>query len=197
MKLCALLSLAALAAAQPAAPPAPLARLESNIQRVARSVNATWGIYIKCLETGEEISINADQQMDTMSVIKLPLMAEAFRQMGEGKFALTDRITLTDAAKRPGTGVIRSLDAGVQLTIKDLLTLMVIVSDNTSTDLIYDKVGGTAPVNALMETWGLKSIRATGTADDWFKALRAAPNAETFHRQAKTPFGLRDRKSVG
>src|ERR1017187_6075484 len=190
MKLCALLSLAALASAQPAAPPPPLAHLESNIQRVARSVNATWGIYIKCLETGEEISINADQQMDTMSVIKLPLMAEAFRQIGEGRFALTDRITLTDAAKRPGTGVIRSLDAGVQLTIKDLLTLMVTVSDNTATDLIYDKVGGTGPVNALMETWGLKSIHATGTADDWFKALRAAPNAETFHRQAKTPFGL-------
>jgi beta-lactamase class A len=197
MKLCALLSLAVLAAAQPAAPPAPLARLESNMQRIARSVNATWGIYIKCLETGEEISINADQQMDTMSVIKLPLMAEAFRQIGEGKFALTDRITLTDAAKRPGTGVIRSLDAGTQLTIKDLLTLMVIVSDNTATDLIYDKVGGTAPVNALMETWGLKSIHATGTADDWFKALRAAPNAETFHRQAKTPFGLSSPRDMG
>jgi beta-lactamase class A len=197
MKLCALLSLAALASAQPTAPPAPLARLESNIQRVARSVNATWGIYIKCLETGEEISINADQQMDTMSVIKLPLMAEAFRQIGEGKFALTDRITLTDAAKRPGTGVIRSLDAGVQLTIKDLLTLMVIVSDNTSTDLIYDKVGGAAPVNALMDAWGLKSIHATGTADDWFKALRAAPNAETFHRQAKTPFGLSSPRDMG
>src|ERR1035438_460908 len=115
MRFCLLLCLVTVAAAQQAAPPAPIARLESNIQGVIRSVNATWGIYIKCLETGEEIAINADQQMDTMSVIKLPLMAEAFRQMGEGKFALTDRITLTDAAKRPGTGVIRSLDAGVQL----------------------------------------------------------------------------------
>src|ERR1035437_5090423 len=189
MRLFLLCCLTVAAAAQPAAV-SPLSRLDANIQRITRSVNATWGIYIKCVETGEEIALKADQQMDTMSVIKIPLMAEAFRQMAAGKFALTDRITLTDAAKRPGTGVIRSLDAGVQLTIKDLLTLMVIVSDNTSTDLIYDKVGGTAPVNALMDTWGLKSIHATGTADDWFKALRAAPNAETFHRQAKTPFGL-------
>ena len=172
MKLCTLVFLCTLAAAQPAAQPAnqppPIARLEANIQRVIRSVSATWGIYIKCLETGEEIAINADQQMDTMSVIKLPLMAEAFRQIEEGKFALSDRIALTAEAKRPGTGVIRSLDPGVQLTIKDLLTLMVIVSDNTATDLVFDKVGGIEPVNRLMDAWGLKSIRATGTADVWF-----------------------------
>jgi len=200
MKICAFLCLAALASAQPGAPPSPLSRLEGNIQRVTRSVNATWGIYIKCLETGEEIAINADQPMDTMSVIKLPLMAEAFRQIEAGKFALTDRITLTDAAKRPGTGIIRSLDAGVQLTIKDLLTLMVIVSDNTATDLIYDKVGGIEPVNRLMESWGLKSIHATGTADVWFKALQAMQSqggAEAFHRAGKTPFGLSSPRDMG
>src|SRR6266568_699266 len=187
------------AAAQPAAQPAPppLKRLESGIQRLTRSVNATWGIYIKCLETGEEIAIDADRQMDTMSVIKIPLMAEAFRQIEAGKFALTDRVTLTEAGKRPGTGIIRSLDAGVQLTVKDLLTLMIIVSDNTATDLLFDKVGGIEPVNRLMTEWGLKQTRATGPADLWFKALRAAPNSETFHRQAKTPFGLSSARDIG
>src|SRR6476659_5062244 len=84
----------------------PLARVEANIQRITKSVNATWGIYIKCIETGEEIAIDADRQMDTMSVIKIPLMAEAFRQIGVGKFQLGDRITLADAMKQPGTGVI-------------------------------------------------------------------------------------------
>src|SRR5882762_2036179 len=141
----------------------PLARLQANIERITKSVNADWGIYIKCLETNEEIAINADDQMDTMSVIKIPLMVEAFRQIEAGKFALTDRITLADPAKRPGTGVIRSLDAGANLTVKDLLTLMIIVSDNTATDLMYEKVGGIEPVNKLMESYGLKSIRATGT----------------------------------
>ncbi len=175
----------------------PLARLDANIQRVIKSVNATWGIYIKCLETGEEIAIDADRQMDTMSVIKIPLMAEAFRQIGEGKFQLSDRVTLTDAMKQPGTGVIRSLDAGATLTVKDLLTLMIIVSDNTATDLLYDKVGGTEPVNRLMKEWGLNSTRATGKADVWFKALRAAPNAEAFHREAKTPFGLSSPRDMG
>jgi len=197
MRLLALPLFAAIASAQPQQPPTPLARLESNIQRITRSVNATWGIYIKCLETGEEIAINADRQMDTMSVIKIPLMAEAFRQIEAGKFSLSDRVTLTDAAKRPGTGIIRSLDAGANLTIKDLLTLMIIVSDNTATDLIYDKVGGVEPVNRLMAEWGLNSIRAPGTADDWFKALRAAPSAEAFHREAKTPFGLSSPRDMG
>ena len=141
MRTCIPFLLAALGAAQ-TSPPAPTSRLEGSIQQVTRSVNATWGIYIKCLETGEEISLDADRQMDTMSVIKIPLMAEAFRQIESGKFSLADRITLTEAAKRPGTGVIRSLDSGAQLTVKDLLTLMIIVSDNTATDLLYDKVGG-------------------------------------------------------
>jgi beta-lactamase class A len=196
MKLCTLFCLAAMAAAQPNAP-APVERLEGNIQRIAKSVNANWGIYIKCLETGEEIALNADQQMDTMSVIKIPLMAEAFRQIEAGKFALADRVKLTDAVKRPGTGVIQSLDSGIELTVKDLLTLMIIVSDNTATDLMYDKVGGTEPVNQLMQSWGLNSIRATGTADAWFKALRAAGGAEAFHQQARTPFGLSSPRDMG
>src|ERR1700738_3896213 len=108
---------AALASAQtPQTPQTPLTRLQSNIERITKSVNADWGIYIKCLETGEEIAINADRQMDTMSVIKIPLMVEAFRQIDAGKFRLEDRVELKDADKRPGTGIIRSLDPGVALT---------------------------------------------------------------------------------
>jgi beta-lactamase class A len=176
---------------------APLARLQSNIERITKSVNADWGIYIKCLETGEEIAINADRPMDTMSVIKIPLMVEAFHQIEAGKFRLNDRIELKDADKRPGTGIIRSLDPGVSLTIKDLLTLMIIVSDNTATDLMFDKVGGIDPVNQLMQSYGLKTIQATATADRWFKALRAAPDATTFHREGKTPFGLSSPREMG
>jgi beta-lactamase class A len=191
-----------LAAAQVGAQPqqqqvAPLARLRSNIERIAKSANADWGIYIKCLETGEEIAIDADRQMDTMSVIKIPLMVEAFRQIEAGKFRLEDRVELKDADKRPGTGIIRSLDPGVSLTIKDLLTLMIIVSDNTATDLMFEKVGGVEPVNQLMQSYGLKTIQATGTADRWFKAIRAAPDAATFHREGKTPFGLASPREMG
>src|SRR5437870_13753402 len=118
--LCLIASAALLAQPQPT--PTPLARLQANIERITHSINADWGIYVKCLETNEEIAVNADRPMDTMSVIKIPLMVEAFRQIGEGKFRLEDRVELKDAEKRPGTGIIRSLDSGVALTIKDLLT---------------------------------------------------------------------------
>ncbi len=184
-------------AQQTPAPPAPLARLQANIERLTRSINADWGIYVKCIETGEEIAINADRQMDTMSVIKIPLMVEAFRQIEAGKFSLSDKVTLKEADKRPGTGVIRSFDPGAVLTIKDLITLMIVVSDNTATDLMFDKVGGTAPVNELMRSYGLTTIKATGPAEVWFKALRAAPSAEEFHRQGKTPFGLSSPRDMG
>ena len=187
-----LLPLAALALAAQ-----PLERLKANIERTTKSVNAQWGIYVKCLETGEEIALNADAVMDTMSVIKIPLMVEAFRQIGEGKFQLSDRITMQESEKRPGTGIMRSLNAGASLTIEDVLTLMNIVSDNTATDLIFTKVGGVAPVNRLMDQYGLKTIRATGPASDWFAALRAAPSALEFHRAAKTPFGLSSPRDMG
>jgi beta-lactamase class A len=189
---------AAQVGAQPQQQPvAPLARLRSNIERITKSVNADWGIYIKCIETGEEIAIDADRQMDTMSVIKIPLMVEAFRQIEAGKFRLEDRVELKDADKRPGTGIIRSLDPGVSLTIKDLLTLMIIVSDNTATDLMFAKVGGIGPVNQLMQSYSLRTIQATGSADRWFKAIRAAPDAATFHREGKTPFGLSSPREMG
>src|SRR6202047_1708627 len=106
---------AALVCAQ--TPQTPLTRLQSNIERITKSINADWGIYIKCLETGEEVAIDADRQMDTMSVIKIPLMVEAFRQIEAGKFSLADKITLQESDKRPGTGIIRSLDPGAVLTI--------------------------------------------------------------------------------
>ncbi len=172
-------------------------RLKANIERITRSVNAQWGIYVKCIETGEEIVIDANRQMDTMSVIKIPLMAEAFRQIEDGKFKLDDRVTLKEEDKRPGTGVMRSLDAGATFSIRDLLTLMTIVSDNTATDLMFAKVGGTEPVNRYMEAQGLSSIRATGPASRWFAALRAAPDAEAFHREAKTLFGLASPHDIG
>jgi beta-lactamase class A len=177
--------------------PTPLDRLRLAVERITRSVNATWGIYIKCLETSEEVALNASQQMDTMSTIKIPLMVEAFRQIEASKFALSDRVKLRDEDKRPGTGVIRSLDDGADLSIKDLITLMIIVSDNTATDLIFAKVGGIDPVNRLMSEYGLTQTRATAPSSTWFAALRAAKSAADFHREGKHPYGLSSPRDMG
>lgn len=175
----------------------PLQRLRADIERTSASVNATWGIYIKSLETGEEIAVNADRPMDTMSTIKIPLMVEVFEQIKAGKFKLNDKYTLVPADVLSGTGIMRSLDAGAVLTVKDLITLMIIVSDNTATDILYRMVGGPQAVNQRMAALGLKETRAPGTARDWFDALRAAGNSAEFHRAAKHPFGLSTPREMG
>jgi beta-lactamase class A/uncharacterized membrane protein len=184
--------------AQPAQPPlTPRQRLDSAIERITRSVNATWGIYAKSIETGEEIAIDPDRQMDTMSVIKIPLMVEAFQQVKDGKLTLADKYTLTKEDILPGTGIMRSLDPGAVLTVKDLITLMIIVSDNTATDVLYRMVGGVEAVNRRMDALGLPKTRAPAPSRVWFDALRAAPSAAEFHRAAKTPYGLSTPREIG
>jgi beta-lactamase class A len=174
----------------------PLEATKSRIEAITRSINAKWGIYIKSIETGEEIAINADDQMDTMSVIKIPLMVEAYRQDAEGKFKLTETHTLKASEKLPGTGILQRWAEGTAMTYKDIIDLMIIVSDNTATDIIFQKVGGPEAVNKLMDSYGFDKIRATGLAADWFQALRATDSA-TFHREARHPFGLATPRQIG
>jgi beta-lactamase class A len=187
---------AAPAAAQPA-PQTPLQRLEAQIQRLTRSANATWGVYVKCLETGEEIALDADREMDTMSTIKIPLMVVAFEQIRAGRFRLSDTYTLAKEDVLPGTGILRSMDAGAVITVKDLITLMIIVSDNTATDVLYRMVGGPEKVTQRMQALGLKSTRADRTARAWFEALRAHGNNAEFHKAGKHPYGISTAREMG
>jgi beta-lactamase class A len=191
-----LLSLTAARAQQPAAQ-TPLQRLEASTQRTTRSIQATWGIYVKSLETGEEIALDADRQMETMSTIKIPLMVEVLEQIRAGKFKLTDKYTFAAADSQPGTGTIQRLDAGAVMTVKDLVTLMIIVSDNTATEVLYRMVGGPEAVNARMTALGLAKTRAMNVPSRWFPALRAAPTTEQFYREGAHPFGLSTPREMG
>jgi len=175
----------------------PLQRLEASILRTTRGVNATWGIYVKSLDTGETIAVDADRQMETMSTIKIPLMIEVFEQIKAGKFKLTDKYTFVEKDSQPGTGTIQRLDYGAVMTVKDLITMMIIVSDNTATEVLYRMVGGPDAVNARMQTLGLKSTRAMNVPSRWFPALRSAPTTEQFYRDGKSPFGLSTPREMG
>src|SRR6476619_6368582 len=177
--------------------PTPLQRVKASIERTTRSVNATWGIYVKSLETSEEIAIDADRQMETMSTIKIPLMVEVFEQIKAGKFKLSDKYTFVQADSQPGTGTIQRLDPGAVMTIKDLITLMIIVSDNTATEVLYRMVGGPDTVNARLDTMGLSSTRAMNIPSKWFAQLRAAASVEQFYRDGKFPFGLSTPREMG
>ncbi|HEY7292676.1 MAG TPA: serine hydrolase [Vicinamibacterales bacterium] len=182
-----------------AQPPAqtPLQRLQAAIETVTRSVNATWGIYVKSLETGEEVAVNADRQMETMSTIKIPLMIEVLEQVKAGKFKLTDKYTFAQADSQPGTGTIQRLDPGAVMTVKDLVTMMIIVSDNTATEVLYRMVGGPDAVNHRMDAMGLKNTRAMNIPSKWFPALRSAASTEQFYRDGKYPFGLTTAREMG
>jgi len=176
---------------QPQAPAqTPLQRLEASILRTTRSINATWGIYVKSLESGEEVAIDADRQMETMSTIKIPLMVEVLQQVKAGTLKLTDTYTFAQADSQPGTGTIQRLDPGAVMTVKDLITMMIIVSDNTATEVLFRMVGGPDAVNARMDALGLAKTRAATVPSRWFPALRAAATTEQFYRDGKHPFGL-------
>ena len=175
----------------------PLQRLHASIERTTRSINATWGVYVKSIESGEEIALDADRQMETMSTIKIPLMVEAFEQIKAGKFKLTDKYTFAQADSQPGTGTIQRLDPGAVMTVKDLLTMMIIVSDNTATEVLYRMVGGPDAVNRRMDALGLTKTRAMTIPSKWFAVLRAAPSTEQFYRDGKNPFGLSTPREMG
>lgn len=201
--------------------PKPLDLLKHSLERTSQSVSADWGIYIKSLDTGEEITINADNVMDTMSAIKIPLLVDAFRQADAGKLDLADRIVMKTSDKRFGTGVLRTLNDGLNLSVHDAVELMIIQSDNTGTDMMFSRVGGPGHVTSTMQQLGLKNITATGTSFDWFRALGAAgdpswdkltpeelftrgfpekmtdADVERFHFEGKHPFGLSSARDMG
>jgi beta-lactamase class A len=176
---------------------APIERLQSTIETLTRSVNAAWGIYVKSLETGEEVAVNADRQMETMSTIKIPLMIEALEQIKAGTFKLADKYTFAQADSQPGTGTIQRLDPGAVMTVKDLITMMIIVSDNTATEVLFRMVGGPDAVNTRMDALGLKATRAMNVPSNWFAQLRAASSSEQFYRDGKYPFGLSTPREMG
>ena len=180
-----------------ATPGTPLGQLRINVEQITRSVNAQWGVYIKCIETGEEITLNADAVMDTMSVIKIPLMAEVLRQAESGRLSLDERVSLADIDKRSGTGILQSLASGASLTVRDLVTLMIIVSDNTATDILFKKVGGPQVVTALMRQYGLNTIIASRTTGDWFEKFLSAPDVWVQHIAGDNPLGLSSPRDMG
>lgn len=206
---------------QTAPAPKPLDLLKHRLEVISQGVSADWGIYIKSLDTGEEVAINADAVMDTMSTIKIPLLVDVYRQVDAGKLNTADRIVMHTSDKRFGTGVLRTLDDGLNLSFHDALTLMVIQSDNTGTDMAFSRVGGPAHVTQLMHQMGLNSIVATGTTYDWFRALAEAGDpaygklspgelftkgfpdkltdaeVEKFHFEGKHPFGLSNARDMG
>lgn len=109
------------------------------------------------LRTGEEVRVDADLPMPMASTYKVPVMIEVFRQAAAGNPSLDERLPFTGEVRRLGSGIMRDLTPGLDLPIRDLVMLMIIVSDNTATRLLLNRVGDYEPVNATMDALGYHS----------------------------------------
>lgn len=131
--------------------------VQSQIEAVFAPLGIEVGFSATHLPTGETVAINPHELFPTASTYKIPVMVEVYRQADEGRFKMSDRIEMTEAQRIVGSGVIQKLDAGLQLTIRDLCMLMIIISDNTATHMLQELVGN-ANVNATMRRLGLANI---------------------------------------
>jgi beta-lactamase class A len=144
------------------AKPAPIVspqNLDGKIQNEINNFNGKVWIYAKNLDTGKEYALRADEQVRTASTIKLPIMTEVFRQVAQGKLKWTDEIILTKQVKQGGSGILSEFADNTKIDLKTAVNLMIVVSDNTATNLVIDRVSADS-VNEFMDTLGIKQTRS-------------------------------------
>lgn len=128
----------------------------AGVEALIREAEATGGVVGVAIHGAEEelFSHNGERQFRAASTIKLPIMIETYREIERGTLSLDETYRLRDEDRVPGSGVLGHLHEGLELTLADLLFLMIAVSDNTATNLILDRTGLEA-VNATMQSLGM------------------------------------------
>lgn len=139
----------------------------TRIQRIDDDLEGRLGIAAIPIgrPADETIHYQADEYYPTASTMKVPLLVTLMTRVVRGDIDLDSRIEITQEHLRPGGGVLRTFQPGFALTVRDLATIMIIVSDNTATDMLFDLVG-IASVNATMRSLGLEHINVVLDAKD-------------------------------
>lgn len=132
------------------------ADLQKQVEAIAQQHHGQVALYAKNLKTGAEVTINADEPVQTASVIKVAILMEVFSEAKAGKLSLDERLPLTKDNQVPGSGILTFLQPGLQPTVQDAAVLMIDLSDNTATNLLIDKVG-IAAVDKKITDMGLKN----------------------------------------
>lgn len=115
--------------------------LKQDIEQLVGEAGGTWAVVLEDLDHKETWRMNENQPFVAASVIKLPIMAAIFAAAAQGELKLGDPLTLKREDLVGGSGVLQHLTPGIKLPIYDLLTLMIIQSDNTATNIMIDLVG--------------------------------------------------------
>jgi beta-lactamase class A len=134
--------------------PAKASSLQDQLDKMVASYRGKVALYAKSLTSGATVSIDPNTPVETASVIKLPLMLQAFEQVQSGRLNLSQPLILTKDNQVEGSGVLQFLDPGLKLTLKDTITLMMILSDNTATNMVIDGVG-LKPTNEMLARMGM------------------------------------------
>ena len=173
---------------KPASAPATVTTIDARVNDALNGFQGKAWIYAKNLDTGKEYCLRCDEPTRTASTIKLAIMAEAFRQVAEGKVKWDEELLLTKEKKVGGSGVLGEFSDNTKLDLKTAVNLMIVVSDNTATNLVLDKIGADN-VNAFMDQLGLtnvRSMRKIGGGGD-SKAWLNDPSARLFGLGKSTP----------
>jgi beta-lactamase class A len=134
------------------------AALADRIGALTRPFKGTVVLYAKNLRTGRDFGLGADTKVRTASTIKLPVLCALESLVAAGRVRWDERLPLRPEEKVTGSGVLGSLEDGTDLTVRNLAILMIIVSDNTATNLIVDRITADA-VNDYLDSIGLTTTR--------------------------------------
>jgi beta-lactamase class A len=129
--------------------------VERGICDLASGFSGKLTLALTDLQSGEHIALDEDEPMPAASVIKLPILVSLYQASEAGRIRVADRLRYEERHRTGGTGVMKDLGGGIEMTIRDAAVLMVIVSDNCATDMIIEVLGGFDGVNAAFADLGL------------------------------------------
>ena len=136
------------------------------------------GVYVKNLVTGETFARGADVPVVAASVIKIPVMIEAFRAQQAGELRLDEIHALADEERKPSCGTLKAMHTGIEMTLLDLVRLMIIVSDNTATNILINRLG-IDRINATLRVLGCEKTTLRRLLFDSEAARRGLENTIT------------------
>jgi len=116
-------------------------KLQKRLESLIRGHHGRVALYVENLKTGQKITINSDVEVPTASVIKLAIFNEAFSQIKSGKLSLAEKIEIKKDDQVEGSGQLQHFDTPLTISLRDAVSLMMIESDNTATNLLIDRIG--------------------------------------------------------
>jgi beta-lactamase class A len=156
-------------------------KLESSIQEIDQHLDGVMGVAIEDLTTGDHYFLHEDEVFAQASSIKITVLANLYLQAQQGKLKLTDLYTVQASDLVPDSDIMNGLTPGVtRVTLRDLATMMVAVSDNAATNVLIDRVG-MQNVNAMLDSLGLTHTRLRRKMMDLEAAKQGRENISTPH----------------